>query len=431
MTDLPPGPSLPPAEQSLRLLKEPEDFLAECARSYGDTFTVRLAFLPPIVFLSHPDTVAAEVFRMDGDKDRFRAGEGNAKQLLPLGPDSVLLLDGRQHTRMRRVLGSLWHEDYVDIVRRSVARTVDRWRRGDRISIRGETERIALDVSLSATLGLPEGKHRNDVRALLVRWLSTAGDVPKFLLGFAPLMKEVDAVFYREIAERRRSGTGGRNDLLSKLVRGRDEDGSRLTDSEIRDQLVTLIAAGHDTSASVLAWAFFHLFTEPSSLARLCEELAQKLRGRQISQSDLSPQAVPYLTAVLDETMRLHPVLSGVHRMLHRTTSIGRYTLPKGVIVAPCIYLAHRRPDVWREPERFVPERFLDGPIRKGAFFPFGGGVRACLGRGFALSEMKIVVYEVLRRARLRIDPGYRPRAARRGVTHVPDQGIPAVVIEA
>ena len=140
---------------------------------------------------------------------------------------------------------------------------------------------------------------------------------------------------------------------------------------------------------------------------------------------------LPYPGAVLDEATRLHPVLSGVHRMLHRATRIGRYMLPKGVIVAPCIDLAHRRPEVWREPDRFDPERFLGGPVRKGAYFPFGGGVRACLGRGFANLEMKIVVHEVLRRARLRILPGYRPRAVRRGVTLAPDRGIPAVVVAA
>jgi cytochrome P450 len=423
---LPPGPTISPSEQSLHLLREPEEFLAECGRRYGDSFTVRLSLFPPIVFVSHPRSVE-QVFSMDRDKDRFRAGEGNAIQLSPLGPDSILVLDGERHARMKHFLRNLWDlKEYLDVVRQSVHSTVDRWRTGDRISLRSEMERIALDVILRAILGLDRGTHRDRVRELLVRWLRAADDVTKFLTSFAPLMKEVDAALYEVIARRRREGGRG-PDLLSKLLAARDDDGARLTDPEIRDQVTTLIAAGHDTTATVMAWAFFHLFTEPAVLSRLHDELPPA--GSRSDMADYLKRKGTYLSAVLDETMRLHPVISGVHRMLHRATRIGRYLLPKGVIVAPCMYLAHRRPEVWREAERFRPERFFEVERPEGAYFPFGGGARACLGQDFAIPEMKIVVHEILQRARLRIEPGYQARAIRRGVTHVPDRGVPAIVL--
>jgi cytochrome P450 len=435
--DLPPGPALSPSEQSIRLLREPEEFLAECGRRYGDAFTVRLSLFPPIVFLSHPRAMQ-EFVRLDRDGDRFRAGEGNAFQLSPLGRHSVLLLDGDAHDRMRRFLKDLWHSSYIEVVRQAVRSTVMKWRPGEAISLREEMERIALDVILRAILGLKANTRRDQVRTLLVRWLAAAEDVPKFLTSFTPLMMDVDDALYEEISRRRREG-GGASDLLSRLLVHRDADGTRLTNREIRDQVTTLVAAGHDTTATILAWTFFHLFTEPtvrSCLERKLETVRRLPPTRdlpeefkRIEESDYGE----YLSAVLYETMRLHPVISGVHRMVHRDTRIGRHRLPKGVIVAPCIYLVHRRPDVWRDPDRFDPERFKSGPPPQsaGTYFPFGGGARGCLGQHFAMREMKIVVHEVLKRARLRIESGYQPRATRRGVTHIPDRGIPAIVLAA
>ena len=253
------------------MLREPEEFLAHCRRRCGDAFTVRLS-------LFSPDRVRQ---RSGDDRAGFSNGrrqrpvpgrEGNALQLFPLGPDSVLLLDGERHARMRRFLRNLWHPDYVEVVSRSVRSTVDRWRPGERIYLRSETERIALDVSLTSILGLPEGAHRAHVRGLLVEWLGTAGDVQSFLLGFRPLMKEIDDVFFAEIRDRRRRGGRASNDLLSRLVLARDDDASRLTDREIRDQLVSLIAAGHDTRRP--SWHGRSFTFHRTILARLRSELA-------------------------------------------------------------------------------------------------------------------------------------------------------------
>jgi cytochrome P450 len=291
-------------------------------------------------------------------------------------------------------------------------------------------ERIALEVTLSTILGLEESRHRDEVRDLLIEWFGSAADVPSFAMKFGPLLKEVDAYFYREIANRRRAGSAG-TDLLSRLVTARDDEGRRLTDQEIRDQLASLVAAGHDTTASILAWVFFYLLTEPAVLAGVRDELAKRFGGLPI-EPDTLKTPLPYLEAVLDETMRLHQVLSGVNRRLHRATRIGRHMLPKVVIVSPCIYLAHRRPEIWPDPERFDPERFMNSPRKpRSQYFPFGGGARGCIGQTFSVSEMKIVVHEVLTRARLRIVRGYQARAVRRGVTYTPDGGIPAEVIEA
>jgi cytochrome P450 len=343
---------------------------------------------------------------------------------------------------MRQVLRALWHPEYVEVVKRAAQSAMDRWRRGERIYLRVEMERIALDVTLTAILGLEHGRRRDEVRDLLVDWFGAADDVPSFLLSFAPHMQDVDRMLYAEIARRRREGSRGQ-DLLSKLVTERDDEGTRLRDDEVRDQLVSLLGAGHDTTATIMTWTFYYLLTEPAVCSRVRDELAKSFRGQPIQPDNLKKNPLPYLSAVLDETMRLHQVLAGVHRRLHRATRIGRYLLPEGVIVAPCIYLAHRRPDVWPDPDRFLPERFMT-PDRfpaeqvmtgrkptKGEYLPFGGGARACIGQVFSITEIKIVVHEVLMRARLRVEPGYRPRAIRRGVTFMPEGGIPATVIAA
>jgi cytochrome P450 family 110 len=236
----------------------------------------------------------------------------------------------------------------------------------------------------------------------------------------------IDEVLFAEMARRRAQGTAGRDDILSLLLEARDELGEGMTDRELRDQMFTLLMAGHETTATSLAWAFWHVLRHPDVLVRLREELADVAGGGPITEEH--PPRLEYLDAVVKETQRLAPVVAFTGRILHEPTRIGGRMLPAGVGVTPAIYLTHRRADLWPEPERFRPERFLGVRPNSLHFFPFGGGVRRCLGAAFATMEMKVVLAEVVRRADLRVAPGYRMRPVQRAITSAPSGGMPVVL---
>jgi cytochrome P450 family 110 len=237
--------------------------------------------------------------------------------------------------------------------------------------------------------------------------------------------RAIDDILYAEMARRRLEGTAGRSDILSLLLDARDEAGAPMSDLELRDEMFTLLMAGHETTATSLAWVFYQVLRHPDVLARLRDELHAVL-----GDGPMEPEHVgrlEYLDAVLKETQRLTPVIGMTGRALRVPARIGGRELPAGVVVCPAIYLVHRRPDLWPEPERFRPERFLGVRPSPFHFFPFGGGVRRCLGAAFATYEMKVVLSEVLRRAELRIADGYRLRAVQRAITSAPSGGVPVV----
>src|SRR5213592_1154157 len=222
------------------------------------------------------------------------------------------------------------------------------------------------------------------------------------------------------------AGAGEGDDVLSMLVAARDDDGQAMSDEELRDQMVTLLLAGHETTATALAWAVHHIIENPDVLASIRTEL-----DRELGDGPLHPGHVmrlEYLDAVVKETLRLRPVIGEVGRVLKRPMRIGGWDLPAGVEASPSIYLVHRRPDVWPDPERFDPQRFVGSRPSPYEFLPFGGGTRRCLGMAFALYEMKVVLAEVLRRVDLVRAPGYRMRMVRRAITFAPSEGMPVVV---
>jgi cytochrome P450 len=225
----------------------------------------------------------------------------------------------------------------------------------------------------------------------------------------------VHAILLAEIARRREAPTGG-EDILSLLVQARYEDGRPMSDEELRDELMTLLVAGHETTATALAWAVERLVRHPHVLERLTEEV---LAGGE-----------EYLDAVAKETLRLRPVLPIVLRRLAEPMEIGGWNLPAGVRVAPCIYLVHRREDIYPDPRRFEPERFLERPAGTYTWIPFGGGVRRCLGASFALFEMKVVLAALVRTARLRPAAAPSERVRRRAITMAPARGAEVVVAE-
>ena len=410
---------MPAAAQTVGWALRPVPFMEECRRRYGEAFTVRLLALGPVVFLADPAAVR-EVFT--GDGKLFDAGEGNRILEPVVGSRSVLILDGREHLRQRKLMLPPFHGErlraYAGLVREAAERDIESWPLGRPFSLRERMQAITLEVIAHAVFGV-EPARGAQLRAALRTMLDVTGRsavvamVPALQRDFGPwspwarfrrARTRLDVLVYAEIARRRAEPPGP--DVLSLLLEARDEDGRALTDEEVRDELVTLLVAGHETTATALAWAFERLMRHPTALERL--------RG------ELSRDEDAYLEAVVKETLRLRSVLSIVVRRLREPATLAGHALPAGARVAPCLYLVHRSPRLHPEPARFRPERFLDGAAEPYTWIPFGGGIRRCLGAGFALLEMREVLRAVVPRADLRPARPASERTRRRGVTLAP-----------
>jgi cytochrome P450 family 135 len=411
--------------QVARWVLRPTEFMESCFRRYGDIVTLRFPDVDAVA-ISDPEAVK-QVFT--GDPDVLRAGEGNAFLEPVVGARSVLLLDGPRHIRERRLLLPPFHGErmqrYGELIAEIAERDIDGWPIDRPFAIRPRTQAITLEVIMRAVFGIEDVERLSELRAKLaeltdlsgsrVRWVGLLLPALQRSFGtsrspwsqFVAAREEVDTLLYDEIARRRTDPRlAEREDILSLLLQARDEEGEPMSDAELRDELMTLLVAGHETTATALAWAFELLLRNPSTLAQLESELAEGGEA--------------YLDAVIKETLRLRPVLPIVGRLLKEPFELRGYELPAGAMVAPCIYLTHRNPLIYPEPERFMPERFLDTQPDTYAWLPFGGGIRRCIGASFALFEMKVVIPAVLRR--LRLHPvGERPEPMRRrAITFVP-----------
>lgn len=425
---LPPGPASPALVQGLQYALRPARFFATCGDRFGETFTMRLPIAPStVVMFTNPEAIR-EIFA--GDEDDLRGGESSTALRPLLGASSILALDGAHHERQRRLMMPPFHGErmlaYGDTMRAIADRAIERWPIGHPFPIHREMQAITLEVIMRTVFGA-EGARLDTLRTLLQRFARIATNLlwlwPPLQVDLGPLSpwgrlvrtrRELDAFLFAEFARRRAEGVAGRDDVLSLLLAARDEKGEPMSDAELRDQMMTLLFAGHETTATSLAFAFHNVLRHPAVLDRLRAELAQ---GK--------PE---YVEATAKETLRLNPIVSEVGRVLARPMRIGGWDLPAGVAATPCIYLTHRRPDLWPEPERFDPERFIGRRPSPYEYFPFGGGVRRCLGMAFALFEMKVVLGEVLSRVELRLAPGYRMQPVRRSITLAPSQGMPVVV---
>lgn len=438
---LPPGPRSAPIMQALHLWLRPITFVEECRREHGDAFTLRVPGFPAEVHFSDPDAIR-EIFTADaGD---LRAGEANVIIEPLLGAHSLLLLDGPRHLRQRRLLLPPFHGErmqaYGETMRDIADREIASWPVGRPFRMRPAMQRITLDVILRTVFGVADGPLLATVRERIERLLAV-GTNPTILLPslrrdlgprspwgrLVRARREVHDILAAEIERRRVPGAPARDDVLSLLVSARDEDGSPIPDDDLRDQMMTLLFAGHETTATALAWAFYRILERPDVLAAIRTEHRRVVGGGPFGAEHVA--RLEYLDATVKEALRLDPIIADVGRRLVRPMQIGGWELPAGVVAAPSIYLAHRRPERWPEPAVFRPERFLGARPGPYEFLPFGGGVRRCLGMAFALYEMKVVLARVLSRVELRLAPGYRARPVRRSVTLAPSRGMPVVAV--
>ena len=427
---LPKGPRYPRIVQAWLWFKKPLWFLEHCSRAYGDVFTMRLPLGMNLVHLTDPDMVKAT---FGGNADVLRAGEANATILEPLvGRHSVLVLDGPEHARQRKLILPAFHGDRMraweatirDITRAEIAR----WPVGRPFALRPSMQSITLDVIVRVVFGVEGSTRADDLRRRIVTVIRI-GRKPLLLLAtsdrrlgpYAPWARfirardELTAALIAEIGERRRApDLEQRSDVLSQLLLARDDEGRAMADEEVRDELVTLLFAGHETTATSLAWALDLLLHNPAAMNRLMAEL--------------DGGGSEYLDATIRETLRVRPVVALVDRHVREATRIGEHTIPAGAIVCPNIYLSQRRADLYQDPEAFRPERFIGQAPPGYGWFPFGGGIRRCVGASFATFEMQIVLPEVLRAVTLRPATPRPARVHRESVTFVPHDGARCVV---
>jgi cytochrome P450 len=411
-----PGPRLPRPIAGVRFLATEHRMLARYRRRYGDVFAVQVWPFDPLVVVGDPAEVK-RIFR--GDPAQLHAGEGNRVLEPVVGPSSVLVLDEAEHLRTRKMLLPPFHgarmRVYGDIMREETEAEVATWPAGAEFPLLPAMQRLTLRIILRTVFGVQERARMDELEAGLIRLMGRGARImllPLLQRDYGPgspqrlfeqSRAEVDALLFAEIARRRRSPEGA--DVLSMLLQA-DEPPS---DEELRDHLITLLLAGHETTATTLAWTFERLVRHPEALERAAS----------------GDEA--YLDAVIQESQRLRPVITYVMRTLHAPMTVGGHEVPAGATLGTSITLMHRRPDLYPDPLAFRPERFLEAKPETYTWVPFGGGVRRCLGAAFASFEMRQVLDVVLSRRALRAADPRPERYRRRGITFVPGRGAAVV----
>jgi cytochrome P450 len=424
--DLPPGPRLPRTIQTIGWWSRTVPFTERCRARYGKRFTLRLLQSPPFIYHSEPEHIR-EIFT--APPEVLHPGEG-AKLLEPVvGANSVILLDESAHLSQRKLMLPAFHGEKMQrlsgLMREITAREVERWPRDEPFALHPRLQALTLEVILRAVFGLDSGKRLDGMRERLSRILefgaSPASTVPLLQRGrtwreFVRGRDAADAMIYETIDERRANGGANGDDILAMLLEARHEDGSPMSPVELRDELMTLLVAGHETTASELAWAFERLARTPEVLARLSGEI------------DAGDDDA-YVTATVHETLRRRPVIpNAAPRMVKQPVEVGGWSYEPGACLIADAYLLHHDPDIYPDPYAFRPERFLDERPGTYTWIPFGGGRRRCLGSSFAMLEMKIVLREVLARNELAPATPETEGSRRRSITLSPRAGSRAVL---
>ena len=436
----------------VRWYRAPLGMLKDLKAKHGNAFALKIPRQEePMMIFAEPAAVK-EIW--NGDPEVLRAGEANIILRSALGRNSLLLLDGAEHLRERRLMLPPFHGDrmkaYGATMHDVTKREVERWPNNHPFAVHGSMQHITLDVIMRTIFGVSEGQGLDELRDALVRYttlgtskLGTAIlllSPPDYaeriqdlaanglgrLLPWAPIVRaqrDTDRLVRQVIAQRRREGTAGRDDVLSMLLEARDENGAPMTDDELRDEMMTLLLAGHETTATTLAWALHHLLMNPEWLARVRAEVDEVVGvGGRVGTEHL--ERLVLVDAAVKETLRFTPIVPMVARRLSKPLTIAGRELPAGAVAAASIYLVHHRADLWPDPEKFDPNRFIGKKADPTHYFPFGGGTRRCLGMAFANYEMKVVLATILANVDISRAPGPPSRLVRRGITLAPSDGM-------
>ncbi|ARV58185.1 cytochrome P450 [Nostocales cyanobacterium HT-58-2] len=449
--NLPNGPKMPVFLRRLKFIFQPVEYVEGFAKKYGDTFTLWGRNDSPLVYFSHPQALQ-QIFT--ADSGLLDAGRGNQDLRFLLGSNSLLLLDGDRHQSQRQLLTPPFHGDvsrqdpkglrmraYGETIREITQQVGDEWKMGQSFNIRASMQEITLRVILRVVFGLDEGPRLEKIRQLLSALMDSTtssfmsvglffGFMQKDLGAWSPwgrvlrLRQQVDEIIYELIQERRTESGQNRQDILSLLMSARYDDGQPMSDEELRDELMTLMVAGHETTASALTWAFYWIDFLPQVRDKLLKEL-DTLGDK----PDLNTIAkLPYLTAICQETLRIYPIaMNAFPRIVRSPIEIQGYTLPQGTVILPSIYLAHHREETYPQSKQFRPERFLERQFSPYEYLPFGGGNRRCIGLAFAQYEMKLVLATILSRFQVSLVNKRPVRPVRRGLTLAPPAGMQMV----
>jgi unspecific monooxygenase len=436
---LPDGPQQPRLLQLMQWIADPLNYLDNCAQRYGDIFTLKFSSLGPFVLLSHPQGIQ-EIFTTDAKQ--FDSGRANGIIEPLVGKNSLLLLDGAHHQQQRRLLMPPFHGErmhfYSQLICAITQQVASQWGVGKPLEVRTAMQDITLEVILQAVFGLRQGERYQQLKPLIAQMLNmTDSPLRSSMLFFKFLQRDLGAwspwgrmmrrkqqiydLLQGEINQRREPPELTGNDVLSLMMLAEDEQGLPMTDVELQDELMTLLVAGHETTATALAWAFYWVHKLPS----VGEKLLTELDSLGDNPEPMAIAKLPYLNAVCSETLRIYPVLPIVFpRMTKSPVEIMGHQFAANTILAPCIYLTHQREDLYPDPKRFKPERFLERQYSPYEYLPFGGGNRRCLGLALAQLEMKLVLATILSQYQLALADSQPVKPSRRGLTIAPAGGV-------
>jgi cytochrome P450 len=439
ITNLPDGPKTPRLLQTIRGILHPIKYIEKSAQEYGDFYTAKFAAFPTQVIISNPQAIQ-EIFTADSKV--FNCSKSNQVLHPLLGEYSLILQEGNYHQQQRKLLLPSFHGErmkaYGETICEITKQVINQWEVGQVFPARQAMQEISLKVILRTIFGLDEGERYQQLRELMGILIDTIGSPLKSSFILLPLLQkdlgawspwgkfirqkqQIDKLLSAEIQERKAKNDFTGEDILTLMMTARDEAGQAMTEAELRDELMTLLFAGHETTATALAWALYWIHYLPEVKEKLLNELNTMGENPDL----MAITKLPYLNAVCCETLRIYPVvLFTFARLVQSPIKIMDYEFQPGTLLSPCIYLVHHREDLYPQPKQFKPERFLERQFSPYEFLPFGGGNRRCIGMAFAMFEMKLVLATILRHTQLNLAEKGPILPVRRGVTMTPAGGV-------
>ena len=429
--------------QLINWIFRPLDFLEECVAKYGDTFKVNLMGLPSFIVISNPQGIE-EILSVDAKK--FDVGRTNNIVAGLLGENSLVLLDGSTHRRQRKLMMPPFHgekvKSYAEIICQITEKVASQWQEKETFVAQKAMQQITLETILHVVFGLSEGERYQQIKPPLIEYINLTDSPIKASIIFLPFLqrdwgektpwgkvvgrkRKIYGLLQEEIDERRAKPDLSGNDVLSLMMSAKDEQGEGLSDIELKDQMMTLLVAGHETTATALSWALYWIHKSPEVKQKLLAELD----SLDPNADPLTISRLPYLTAVCNETLRIYPVaFVAFLRCAKSSIEVMGHQFEPESMLAPTIYLTHHREDLYPEPKQFKPERFLERQYSPYEFLPFGGGNRRCIGYALALLEMKLVLAKVLQGWDLSLTSDRPILPKRRGATIAPNNGVPLIL---